>query len=76
MANEPDYICSNCHQEIDRELLTVVKVSFNEMGVGGRTLRSRVIAWLCPKCLKENPHWNRVPFQDTPGHHGVVQNAS
>lgn len=62
MPRETDYVCSRCHTETDRELLTVKKVSFVEMGVGGRTLQSRVVAWLCPSCVKEDPDWNREPF--------------
>lgn len=63
MPNEPDYSCTRCGAPCDRELLTVFKVSFNEMGMGGRVLKSRVSDWLCPKCVKEDPHWNQLPFQ-------------
>lgn len=59
---EPDYRCTSCGQPCDRELLTVMKVSFNEMGMGGRVLKSRVAGWLCPKCVRENQYWLMEPF--------------
>lgn len=58
-----DYCCTECGEYSNRELLTVKKVSFNEMGVGGRVLRSRVVAWLCPKCVKKDPQYNQPAFR-------------
>lgn len=63
MANQPVYECSNCTSSPGRELLTVKKVMFVEMGVGGRTLRSRVTGWLCPECVARDPDYKREAFQ-------------
>jgi hypothetical protein len=63
MPNEPDYTCTRCGQPSTREGLTVKKVAFLEMGTGARTHRSRVLDWLCSTCLRQDPDWNREPFQ-------------
>lgn len=69
MAVNPAYRCTRCGTKPGggtdveaRELLTVKKVSFNEMGIGGRTLRSRVVDWLCPECVRSDPDYNREKF--------------
>lgn len=62
MANSPDYKCSTCEAPTPRDDLTVMKVTFLEMGAGGKTIRSRVAGWLCPTCLVKEPHWNREAF--------------
>lgn len=63
MANQPIYECTNCGTATKRDLLTAKKVSFLEMGVGGRTIRSRVTGWLCPSCVKKDEDYNREPFR-------------
>lgn len=62
MANNPDYRCTNCSRDCNRELLTVKKTVFLEMGIGGRTVRSRVIGWLCPDCTADDTDWKREKF--------------
>lgn len=62
MANNPDYKCTQCGKPTERDLLTVKKVVFLEMGLGGRTIRSRVVAWLCPYDIKQDDDWNREKF--------------
>jgi len=59
------YRCQNSkclNPDVGRALLTVKKVVFLEMGPGGRTVRSRVTAWLCPVCTAEDNDWNREKF--------------
>lgn len=63
MSHKISYKCSRCHTHTSRELLTVKKVSFVEMGAGGRTLKCRVTAWLCPKCTAEDAVWQQEPFK-------------
>jgi hypothetical protein len=63
MANEPIYDCTNCGANSSREQLTVKKVYFQEMGAGGRSIKSRVVGWLCPLCVKKDPDFNREPFR-------------
>jgi hypothetical protein len=62
------YVCSNCGSEVeDRDKLTVKKVSFHTMGnppKGGKTIRSRVIDWLCPDCLIKDDVWTRPAYVD------------
>lgn len=69
MAVNPDYKCTRCGakpgggtENEARELLTVKKVAFLEMGIGGRTHKSRVVDWLCPKCVLDDPDWQREAF--------------
>lgn len=63
MANEPDYSCTSCGKATGRELLTVKKVVFQEMGTGGRIHKSRVTHWLCPNCVQADPDFHREPFK-------------
>lgn len=58
MAAHHPYVCNGCGNPTSRDLLTVKKVLFVEMGAGGRTIRSRVDKWLCPPCVKADPAWN------------------
>lgn len=59
------YACTKCGAEVaDRDRLTVKKSSFHNMGAKARTLRSRVVHWLCPECLKADPDWNRPAYSD------------
>jgi len=62
MAQERNYGCTNCGAQTQRDLLMVKKVVFLEMGEGARTHRSRVVGWLCPKCVAADPDWNREKF--------------
>lgn len=62
MANQPYYGCTRCGADTVRNLLTVKKAVFLEMGEGGRTLRSRVTDWLCPECVAKDADWNRPKF--------------
>lgn len=56
------YVCTQCGTHTRRELLTVKKIVFLEMGMGGRTVRSRVNGWLCPSCIAIDIEWNREAF--------------
>ncbi len=59
------YSCTRCEKEVEhRDKLTVKKVSFHGMGARARTYKSRVIAWLCPECLKNDPDWQRDAYTD------------
>lgn len=56
------YGCTNCGASTPRDDLTVKKSVFLEMGAGARTWRSRVVAWLCPDCVRADPEWNLPKF--------------
>lgn len=56
------YFCGDCGKECKRDLLTVKRVVFLEMGMGGRILKSRVKVWLCPQCLTTDPDWHQPAF--------------
>lgn len=58
MPHTPDYRCTRCGRDETKDRLTALKVSFLRMGIGGRTLKSRVIAWLCPGCLGKDKVYN------------------
>jgi hypothetical protein len=62
MANNPHYACTRCKNPTKREELTVKKALFTEMGEGARSLRSRVVDWLCDSCLKQDTDFNREKF--------------
>lgn len=75
MAFEGEYECTNCGKVEERELLAVKKVSFHEIGVGGGTLRSRTVAWLCPLCVARDEHWTRDEY-NSPGMKGAARNKA
>lgn len=56
-----EYVCNGCGKPTRRSMLTVKKVLFTGMGEGANTTRARVIAWLCPPCVKKDEVWNRPP---------------
>jgi hypothetical protein len=70
MGTEPNYICSLCKTPTTRDLLTAKKAVFMEMGERAKTLRSRVVHWLCPSCIAADTDWNQpkysTPFTSTP----------
>lgn len=70
MAANLRYECTGPNHEgsrlTKRELLTVKKVNFLEIGVNGKTVRTRTDSWLCPACLVRDEHWNK-PRYDAPG---------
>jgi hypothetical protein len=61
------YKCSVCGREEQREDLTVKRVSFQTMGIKFRTIRSRVVAWLCDDCRSEDVAWNMPKAAASPG---------
>lgn len=61
------YTCTKCGQDTPREKLTVKRVSFQTMGVGFRTLKSKVVGWLCPVCREADDLWNAPKWAGTPG---------
>jgi hypothetical protein len=63
MPVQYDYSCTRCRKAVDRDDLVVKKVTFLSMGLGGNTIQSRVIDWLCPPCLTEDAQWNLPAFK-------------
>jgi hypothetical protein len=62
MSNLPVYRCTKCKRDCKRAELTVKKAVFLEMGEGARTVRSRVMEWLCESCLEVDPEYNKEKF--------------
>lgn len=66
-------VCSRCGREFTSDELAVKRIQFNDMGSGAKTLRSRVVAWLCREtCLTADPDWNREPWGESPGFEGTA----
>lgn len=59
--------CTRCGKDCDRDKMMCQKVSFHEMGKGGRLIRTRTVAWLCPSCVSQDPVWNSEPWTSAPG---------
>lgn len=57
-----EYGCTQCGAPTQREKLMVKKAVFLEMGEGGRTFKSRVVGWFCPKCVAADLDWQRPKF--------------
>lgn len=62
VARVSEYKCSSCGKIEQREELVVKKALFVTMGAGSSTVRSRVVAWLCPTCRVEDPDWVRTQY--------------
>lgn len=62
MANTPEYVCTECGATPGRQNLYVKRIQFQTMGEGARTIKSRVVGWLCAKCVTEDMDYNREPF--------------
>ena len=43
-------------------MLVVKKVLFTKMGSGAKTLKARVVGWLCTDCTKKDPDFNREAY--------------
>jgi hypothetical protein len=52
-----EYKCTECDAITPREELTVKRVVFRQMGEFGRTLKGRVVGWLCPDCRDKDAVW-------------------
>lgn len=66
MSAVTDYRCTRCKKKTARDLLTVKKIQFLEMGVKGKTLKTRTADWLCPACIVQDEHWKKEAY-DAPG---------
>lgn len=61
------YVCTRCGLVTARDKLTVKRVMFQSMGIKFRTLRSKVVDWLCESCREQDEVWNTEKFFGTPG---------
>lgn len=62
-----EYKCSFCKREVDRADLVAMRVQFTSMGKPTKLLKSRVVSWLCPDCIKFEPEWTSEPWRKSPG---------
>lgn len=63
-----EYKCSECGEKTPVNELLAKRVIFRQMGDFGRTVKGRVVAWLCPSCLEKDPVWrdeSRSSIQST-----------
>lgn len=65
------YQCTVCKRTVPREQLTAKRISFQTMGERFKTLRSRVIGWLCEDCREKDSIWNLPKRQSAPGMKGT-----
>ena len=80
MAHTPEYKCTRCERELPKVDLVVKRVEFREIGKGGRTIKSRAVAWLCNvpqpdggySCVELDTDWNRPQYSTAPGMAGTV----
>ena len=61
------YKCSRCDCQPGRDALTVKRIQFREMGVGGKVTMTRVVAWLCGACLAIDPDFSIPAYESAPG---------
>jgi hypothetical protein len=71
----PTYSCTVCGREVGKFCLYDKRAVFKEVGKGGRSKRTRTVAWLCtvpqedgsPSCLHKDPDWNKPAYLESPG---------
>ena len=71
----PEYRCTVCRREVGRENLVAKRAQFTKLGVNGKFIRSRTVAWLCtikvgtgqPSCLDADADYNAEKVRDAPG---------
>lgn len=64
-----EYKCAVCGRIRQRDQLAAKRVSFMEMGEGAKTIRARVVSWLCKDpCMLKDPDYNRERFAESPGY--------
>lgn len=71
MPMEYEYACTRCGKMKHRDVLTVKRVMFTTMGEGSRTIRSRVMEWLCNDCVQSDKEWNLPPWK-SPGERAKI----
>lgn len=69
MGRNVQTTCTRCGQrpggegasdEEARDSLYVMKVDFRKLGKNGSVVRSRTIAWLCRRCMVNDPIYNQA----------------
>lgn len=68
------YKCSMCGEVRSRDQLVAKRVQYKEMGMEGKVLTTRVVAWLCTvlhsggaPCLELDEHFNIPAYTSAPG---------
>lgn len=63
MARQWVYKCTRCgeapseNNDISRDMLVSKTAVFKSVGFKGKTIRSRVVDWLCPSCLEQDSNY-------------------
>lgn len=58
-----NYVCTRCGSQQRRSSLVVKRVQFTEMGEGAKTLKSRVVDWLCNACRESDADYLLEKFE-------------
>lgn len=65
------YKCSACDTVRPRDSLVAVRKQWLTLGLNGKVLRTRVVAWLCtvgdPSCLDKDPGFSQESYVGAPG---------
>lgn len=74
MAKELTYECTSCGNVRKRDELIAKRIQFREMGMTGKVLETRTVAWLCKvigkggkTCLQRDADYGRVAYTEAPG---------
>lgn len=60
------HLCTVCGKEFPKDQLRAKQVSFAELGRGGKIIKRRTVAWLCPKDLAQDPAWQQERTTGSP----------
>jgi hypothetical protein len=60
------HVCTVCSKPTPRDNLVVKRVEFVTMGNNFKRLKVRSVAWLCPTCLKADPHYQQEKNSSSP----------
>ena len=66
------YKCSTCDQIFEKHEMRARTISWKTMGLGGKTIRSRVVGWDCIGCMENHPDYQREYFTAAPGNKDLI----
>lgn len=61
------YVCDRCQTDVGKLNLRAKRVQFVTIGLNGKMIQSRIVAWLCIACMEADPDFQRPARSASPG---------
>lgn len=61
------YVCDVCGNDVGKGNVYSKQVRFQTVGTTYKTLRTRIVAWLCRPCMEADPAWTQDALGGSPG---------